>query len=95
MCSMDNDNFFRKDDQKFKEILAVIREEMLKTQRPANEVILDDVDLRNLLKISERTTAAMRAKNIITYSKPGKVFYLLSDVLKMMELFRVEGIEKT
>ena len=45
---------------------------MIKVQRPANEVILDDVDLRNLLKISERTTAALRAKNMITYC-PGSL----------------------
>jgi methyltransferase-like protein len=82
----------RNEDSNLKEILEVIREEMIKTQRPANEIILDDVDLRNLLKISERTTAALRAKNMITYSKPGKVFYLLSDVLKMLNNYKIESI---
>jgi hypothetical protein len=80
------------DDCRINEILATVREEMIKTQRPANEIILDDVDLRNLLKISERTTAALRAKNMITYSKPGKVFYLLSDVLKMLNNYKIESL---
>lgn len=89
---MQRENSLKSEDSKLKEILEVIREEMIKTQRPADEIILDDVDLRNLLKISERTTAALRAKNMITYSKPGKVFYLLSDVLKMLDNYKINSI---
>jgi len=81
----------KKDENDLEEILAVIRFEINKSLRPANEIILDDVDLRNLLKISERTTASMRAKQMITYSKPGKVFYLLSDVLKMLNEYKVDA----
>jgi hypothetical protein len=89
---MEYENRFRKEDGYLKEILLAIREEMLRMQRPAEEIILDDVDLRNLLKISERTTAALRAKNMLAYSKPGKVYYLLSDVLRMLEEYRVEAV---
>jgi hypothetical protein len=89
---MINENNGKKEDCYLKEILALVREEMTRNHRPAHEVILDDVDLRHLLKVSERTTAALRAKNMITYSKPGKVYYLLSDVLKMMENYRVEAV---
>ncbi|HSZ85754.1 MAG TPA: hypothetical protein VK787_06970 [Puia sp.] len=89
---MINENNGKKEDSYLKEILALIREEMSRNHRPAHEVILDDVDLRQLLKVSERTTASLRAKNMITYSKPGKVYYLLSDVLKMMENHRVEAV---
>jgi hypothetical protein len=89
---MQHENIFGMDDSPLKDILEVIREEMAIAQRPANEIILDDVDLRNLLKISARTTAMLRAKYMITYSKPGKVFYLLSDVLKMLEDYKIESI---
>lgn len=35
-----------------------------KHSRPASEVLLDDVDLRNLLKISRRTALEYRKKNL-------------------------------
>lgn len=89
---MDLGKVLNKDERELQEILFVIREEVLKALRPADEVILDDVDLRALLKISERTTAELRGKNLIAYSKPGKVYYLLSDVLEMMKEFRVEAV---
>ena len=50
----------KKDENDIEEILAVIRFEINKSLRPANEIILDDVDLRNLLKISQRTTTSLR-----------------------------------
>ena len=81
----------KNDENEVAEILVVIRQELNKSHRPANEIILDDVDLRNLLKVSERTTASMRAKQTITYIKPGKIFYLLSDVLKMLEEYKVDA----
>ena len=50
--------------------------------RPPEQIILDDVALREMLKISKRTTAYLREKGLITYSKIGsKIYYLLSDVL--------------
>lgn len=57
---MQYENNCRKDESPLSEILEVIREEMARSQGPANEVILDDVDLRNLLKISQRTTTSLR-----------------------------------
>jgi len=58
--NMQYENNCRKDESPLSETLEVIREEMARSQGPANEVILDDVDLRNLLKISQRTTTSLR-----------------------------------
>ncbi len=53
-----------------------------KYARPASEVILDDVDLRNLLKISRRTSLEYRKKGIFKFYKlDGKIFYILGEVI--------------
>jgi len=53
-----------------------------KHHRPASEVILDDVDLRNLLKISRRTSLVYRKKGVYKFYKiDGKIIYFLSDIL--------------
>ena len=41
-----------------------IKELIDKHHRPANEVLLDDVDIRTLLKISRRTSLEYRKKAI-------------------------------
>lgn len=71
--------------EQVRELLIEIRTELSKLQRPADEVILDDVDLRQMLKVSKRTTANWREIRQITYSKlGGKIYYKLSDVLDML-----------
>ena len=51
--------------------------------RPASEVIIDDVDLRNLLKISRRTSLVYRKKGIFKFYKlDGKIYYFLGEVLE-------------
>ena len=53
-----------------------------KHSRPASEIILDDVDLRNLLKISRRTALEYRKKGVFKFYKlENKIFYFLADVL--------------
>lgn len=50
--------------------------------RPASEIILDDVDLRNLLKISRRTSLEYRKKGFFKfYRLDGKIFYILEDII--------------
>ncbi len=50
--------------------------------RPASEIILDDVDLRNLLKISRRTSHEYRKKGFFKfYRLDGKIFYILEDII--------------
>ncbi len=54
--------------------------------RPPEQVILDDVDLRGLLKVSKRTTAYWREKGVVTFSKlGGKIYYKLSDILILLK----------
>lgn len=61
-----------------------LRQELMYALRPANEVLLDDVDLQALLKVSKRHTADLRGRKLIAFSQPtpnGKVYYLLSDAI--------------
>lgn len=61
--------------------------------RPANEIIYDDVDLRNLLKVSKRTLAYWRERGMITFSKlGGKIYYRLSDVLALLKEYEVQAV---
>jgi hypothetical protein len=77
------------------EILHLIKDEILKAKRPPEEVILDDVDLQNLLRCSKRKAAELREKKMITYMKPGKVYYKLSDVLKYLDRYKVESTQES
>jgi len=53
-----------------------------KYSRPASEIILDDVDLRELLKISRRTALEYRKNKVFSYYKiENKIFYILSEVI--------------
>jgi hypothetical protein len=61
--------------------------------RPPEQVILDDVDLRDFLKVSKRTTASWREKGIITFSKlGGKIYYRLSDILYLLKENEVPAV---
>jgi hypothetical protein len=78
------------------EFLVAIRHEVNQFHRPPNQVIWDDVDLRENLKVSQRTTATWRQEKLITYSKVnGKVFYKLSDVLDFIEKYKIPAITDT
>jgi len=62
--------------------------------RPSEQVILDDVELREFLKVSKRTTAYWREKGLITYSQPGaKIYYKLSDVLLFLKQHEIQSID--
>ena len=55
--------------------------------RPPDQIILDDVQLREMLKMSKRSTAYLREKGLITYSKIGaKIYYRLSDILLFLKI---------
>lgn len=58
--------------------------------RPPEQIIIDDVALREMLKMSKRSTAYLREKGLITYSKIGsKIYYLLSDVLIFIKRYQI------
>lgn len=65
-----------------------------KALRPANEVILDDVELQRMLFISKRKSAMLREQRLLPYHKSsGKIYYLLSDVLDYIKRHRVEATD--
>lgn len=78
------------------ELITIIQDVSLQSPRPANEVILDDVDLREMMKVSKRTTATWRQKRLIQHSWiEGKVFYKLSDVLEVLEANAIKPNKKS
>jgi hypothetical protein len=73
-----------------------MKHEFSQLHRPPDQVIWDDVDLRDNLKVSQRTTAMWRQENIIPYSKVhGKIYYKLSDVLAFIEKYKIPAISET
>ena len=58
------------------EIKKLVQKMLDKHHRPAEEIILDDVDLRDMLKISRRTALNYRQKlGLKFYKKENKIFY--------------------
>jgi hypothetical protein len=75
------------------DLLLPIVEQMA---RPPEQIILDDVALREMLKMSKRSTAYLREKGLITYSKIGsKIYYLLSDVLLFLKQNEIQSFNKS
>jgi hypothetical protein len=70
----------KKEEQSFEERVKAIIE---KSNRPAEEVILDDLDIQNLLKVSRRTSLNYRKSGDLPYHQinNGKIFYILSEVI--------------
>lgn len=75
------------------QLLSEIYSKFLNSKQDPGQVILDDVDLRNLLKISKRKAAYLRSERKIAFSKDGgKIYYLFSDVLDYLKRSRVDII---
>lgn len=73
------------------EFIRVLKSEVLKFQRPADQVIIDEVELCNILHISKRHAADLRKEGKIEYSKDGgKLFYKLSWILKYIDKFKAQ-----
>jgi hypothetical protein len=78
--------YLQKATPEIRELLQELKAELQQATRPADEVILDDVDLRKLLKVSPRTTATWRQKRLIRHSFiQGKCYYRYSDILEAIE----------
>jgi hypothetical protein len=73
--------------------LEAVKKVLENVNKPPDQVILDDVDLCNFLKISKRTSAYWRERGEITYSKlGGKIYYRLADILSLIKRNEVPGI---
>lgn len=77
------------------EFIRELRYEFQKAQRPANQVILDEADFCNYLKISKRHAANLRSTGSITYSKAGgKLYYRLSEILEFIARHEIKSVDK-
>jgi hypothetical protein len=77
-------------NNKIEQLLDIIFRLLL----PPHQIIIDDVELRNMLKMSKRSSAYLREKGMITYTKIGsKIYYKLSDVLELMERNQVKAVK--
>lgn len=76
----DDENFHKNLEEKIKKYLEI-------HARPASEVILDDVDIRDLLKISRRTALEYRKKKFFKFFKlENKIYYFLSDIIEGIKI---------
>ena len=71
------------------EFIRELKSEVLKFQRPADEIVIDEVEMCSMLHISKRHAADLRREGKIQYSKDGgKLFYKLSWILEYIEKFK-------
>jgi hypothetical protein len=77
------------------EILREIRSVLQTAQRPPDQVILDEVALCEMLHISKRHAADLRAEGKLRYAKDGgKLYYKLSWVLEYIDRIANEVCNK-
>ena len=75
------------------QILKHIDERVTEVSCPPEQDIWDNKRLCKELNISVRTAAYLRSKKLLPYHKvEGLIFYLKSDVLKMLKIHRIESI---
>lgn len=76
------------------ELVRIIRDEVQRHQRPANETILHDEDLMKILGVSKRKIEYMKANREIPYRDPPmqRDYYILAEILEWLEKYRVESI---
>ncbi|MEY4281035.1 MAG: Helix-turn-helix domain [Bacteroidota bacterium] len=68
------------------EFIREIREEFQKSQKPADQLILDETDFCNMLHISKRHAADLRREGKIKYAKDGgKIYYKYSWVIEYID----------
>lgn len=86
---MSRDDFFRSPSAQ--EFLRELRHEIQRVHRPPEQVVLDETDLCNLLRISKRHAADLRREGKLRFSKDGgKIYYKLSWVLEYIEAYRID-----
>jgi len=87
--AMMRNNIF--DSPAAQEFMRELKSEVLKFQRPADQVIIDEVELCSILHISKRHAADLRKEGKIRYSKDGgKLFYKLSWVLEYIDKYKID-----
>ncbi|MDQ3191275.1 MAG: helix-turn-helix domain-containing protein [Bacteroidota bacterium] len=62
-------------------------------QKNPQEVFFDSQEFNNIMNISKRTAQAWREQKVVAYSQIGnKIYYRLSDIILMLEKFKVPAI---
>lgn len=83
-------------EQTYREILQRLEsvEALLQgKQKNPKEVFFDSQEFISIMNISKRTAQSWREQNIIAYSQVGnKIYYRLSDIILMLEKFKVPAI---
>ena len=81
---MSKSKYMQNNNLSFEERVKAIIE---KSNRPAEEVILDDLDIQTLLKVSRRTSLNYRKSGVLPYHQinKGKIFYILSEVISAIK----------
>lgn len=78
--------------QKQQEVIGILKEKKVITN--PSEIIYDNADVLQLLKISQRTLAGWRAKGIITFRKiGGKLFYTQEDINKCLKKYEYKSFK--
>lgn len=78
-----------------KEFVKILRHEIQQAQRKAEEIILDDEKVMQLLNISKRKLQYLKASGEFPYHIPGsgnRSYYLLSDILEWIKNGRLESL---
>ena len=79
----------KKDIDSLEEIVKRLTLLEVNSIRPANEIILDDCDVRELLKVSRRTLLDYRKSGkLLFYKIENKIFYFLSDIFSFIKNYR-------
>ncbi|QNA44282.1 helix-turn-helix domain-containing protein [Lacibacter sediminis] len=93
---MTNSEFFSKYPESkdlFDRVLSEFEEKMQKAHRPANETIISDAELIQLLGVCKRTTNTWRSKQMIVFIKVGSlIYYRYSEVLAFMEKHEIKKV---
>ena len=79
----------KKDIDSLEEIVKRLTLLEVNSIRPANEIILDDCDVREHLKVSRRTLLDYRKSGkLLFYKIENKIFYFLSDIFSFIKNYR-------
>ena len=82
----------KKDIESLEEIVRRLTLLEANSIRPAHEVILDDCDVRELLKVSRRTLLDYRKSGkLLFYKIENKIFYFLSDIFSFIKIHREDN----
>lgn len=83
-------------EQSYREILQRLEtlEGLLREkQKNPKEVFFDNQEFISIMNVSKRTSQAWREQKVIAYSQVGnKIYYRLSDILQMLEKYKVPAL---